>query len=126
MRKWIVEKIHKKLGIIDLENKLAKLTEEFEAAKTKYDYFLKNERHKIEQVLDELRDLTRVDADVGFRGNNTIILTGVFRGRAYVQFYDMSKGEFESLAKQLRHMKKYALIRHIDAPTAFKGCFDLD
>jgi len=82
---------------------------------------------ELDRHLKWLQENARMDADVGFshRGNNTIILTGIYRGRAYVQFYDMGNGEFERLVEQMRDMKKYALIRHVDAPPMFKAAFDL-
>ncbi|MCK5613718.1 hypothetical protein KAR91_68270 [Candidatus Pacearchaeota archaeon] len=99
----------------------------------------KNKQLTIKQALDisyhetfvrtrmaKLKEFTRVDADVGVRGNNTIILTGVFRNKAYVKFYDMGDGEFKRLALQLQDMRKYSLIRHIDKPMAFSGTFDID
>lgn len=75
--------------------------------------------------VSELKEYTRVDADVGIRGNNTIILTGVYRRKAYVRFYDLGDGEFVRLVEQLKAMRDHALIRNIDAPPSFKGIFDL-
>lgn len=80
----------------------------------------------IKQFVNEFKKHTRVDADVGFRSNNTIILTGVYRNKAYVHFYDLGDGEFLSLVEQLKNMKKYAYIRNIDAPIPFKGMFIMD
>ncbi len=79
----------------------------------------------VNQKVAELKEYTRVDADVGYRGKNTIILTGVYRNRGYVKFYDLGIGDFEHLARQLMEMKKHSLIRNIDAPPSFHGVFDL-
>jgi len=73
----------------------------------------------------ELKEYTRVDADVGIRGNNTIVLTGVYKRQAYVHFYDVGDGEFERMVEHMRDLKSHCLIRHIDAPPSFKGAFNI-
>lgn len=110
MKKWIKDK----LGITQLEN-------ENKALRLK----LNEHADFVDRKVSELMEYTRVDADVGFRGNNTIVLTGVYRNRAFVQFYDMGDREFESLVKQLKHMKDHALIRHVDSPPSFRGTFEI-
>jgi len=82
-------------------------------------------RDFVNETLDELKEFIRVDADVGFRGNNTIIVTGLYHGKPFVNFWDLGDGEFERLMDHLRAMQKYALIRNIDAPPSFRGIFDL-
>jgi hypothetical protein len=77
--------------------------------------------HKI----DEFDKLKSLDIDVGFRGQCTVVLTGVFQGRGYVKFYDVSREEFEYLVKDYRERKKHSLVRNIDAPPSFYGAFDL-
>lgn len=83
-------------------------------------------RSKLNQELSKLKEFSRIDADVGIRGNNTIILTGVLNGKAYVKFYDLGDGEFIKLVEQLRWMKDSHLIRNIDAPAPFIGAFELE
>ncbi len=106
--------IKKRLGITALEeqNKLL-------------DHKVNHYRELFRQQVAELKDYTRVDADVGIRGNNTIVLTGVYRRQAFVRFYDLGDGEFQRLVEQLRGMREHSLIRHIDAPPNFHGMFDL-
>jgi hypothetical protein len=82
-------------------------------------------REFVGRQMAELKEYTRVDADVGFRGNNTIVLTGVYRRQGFVRFYDLGDGEFERLVEMLQDMRKHALIRHIDAPPQFRGVFDI-
>jgi hypothetical protein len=106
--------IKRKLGILDLAQENAELRRQ-----------LQSHRDFVSAKVAELKDYTRVDADVGIRGNNTIILTGVYRNRAYVQFYDLGDGEFVRLVEHLKDMKGHALIRHIDAPPQFKGMFEI-
>lgn len=111
---WIKGWIKKYLGICDIEKKVAKTENRICTHET----FVINK-------MAELKEYTRVDADVGFRGNNTIILTGVYKRQAYVQFYDMGDANFRNLVEQLKYQQDCALIRHIDAPPQFKGVFDL-
>lgn len=110
----MLEWIKRKLGILDLERENMELKRQ-----------LQSHRDFVSAKVAELKEYTRVDADVGFRGNNTIILTGVYRNRAYVQFYDLGDGEFVRLVEHLKGMKGHALIRHIDAPPQFKGAFEI-
>ena len=107
--------IKKKLGINTLEKRERELTRDIEA-----------HRKFVNDRMKELKDYTRVDADVGIRGNNTVILTGVYRKTAYVQFYDLGDKEFVYLVEMLKDKRGHALIRHIDcAIPNFKGIFTL-
>ena len=122
--KWIKDL----LGITKLETENEKLKKSLEFTNNRLEHFsriINNQAIHISNKLAELQEYTRVDADVGMRGNNTIILTGVFRNQAYVKFYDLGDGEFRQLVEQLQYMREHALIRHIDAPHTFKGIFNL-
>ncbi|MCP4304700.1 MAG: hypothetical protein GY788_07455 [bacterium] len=110
MVKWLKDK----LGITALEEENKRLREVVQA-----------HGNFVSEKIAELQEYTRVDADIGFRGNNTIILTGVYRNRAYVQFYDLEDGEFRDLVEHLKDKKDHALIRNIDAPLAFRGMFEI-
>lgn len=88
-------------------------------------YELQSHKKFVTAKVAELKEYTRVDADMGYRGNNTIILTGVYRGKAYVRFYDMGDGEFEKLIEQMKYMKDHCLIRNVDKPPEFHGVFNL-
>ncbi len=110
MLKWI----KKKIGITVLEM-------EIESLKTQ----IINHKNFVNNRIADLKEYTRVDADLGFRGNNTIILTGVYKNKGYVYFYDMGDGEFEKMVEQLKNMRDHSLIRHIDAPPQFHGIFNI-
>ncbi len=110
MKNWIKNK----LGITELETQNLALRAAM-GQQAKY----------MSEKLAELKEYTRVDADIGVRGNNTIVLTGVYRGSAYVRFYDVGDGEFHKLIEQLKHMKDHCLIRHLDAPPSFHGTFEI-
>lgn len=81
--------------------------------------------NRLNKRIAELDNLTRMDADVGCRGECTIILTGVYQGKAYVQYYDVDTYQFKGLVEQMRYENKQHLIRTVDAPRGFKGWFNL-
>jgi hypothetical protein len=110
MINWIKDK----LGITQLEFENLK----FKQAIKIHEYFVANK-------IAELKEYTRVDADIGFRGNNTIILTGVYRNKAYIRFYDLGDAEFLRLVEQLKEMRQHALLRNIDCPYEFRGTFEV-
>lgn len=85
--------------------------------------YIESVHTKLDRRLAELDRLTKVDADVGVRGKNTIILTGVYRGKAYVEFYECSNDYFIDTVERLRHEGRSNLIRNIDAPPTFNGSF---
>lgn len=103
-KRWLI----KFLGLDDLQRRCDALERELQHQR--------REREKFE----------RVDVDAGFRGQNTVILTGVYRGRGYVQFYDVGQAEFLSLVEEYRQRRKNdPRVRNIDAPPNFIGSFPL-
>jgi len=104
----------RKLGITALEDENKRLK-----------HFLDCHKTYVENRMAELREFTRVDADIGIRGNNTIVLTGVYRKQAFVRFYDVGNGEFERLVHMMNDMKKHALVRTIGTPPSFRGHFEI-
>ena len=121
--------IKKKLGIKALEDKQRE-NSYFAALHVHEIQALKKRVSELEQILKET---ARTDADVGLRGrqrgNNTVILTGTYRGRGYVHFYDFGPRGFDRMVEQMRDMRKHSLIRTVDTPYItgdFKGYFGLD
>ncbi len=117
----LVEWIKNKLGITVINEEIHQLKIE----NVEFNSILNHKSKYISSILRDIKKYTTVDADAGIRGNNTIILTGVYRKRAYVQFYDIGDGEFNKLVDMLKSMDKTALIRHIDSVPDFRGSFDL-
>lgn len=105
--------IKKKLGITSLENKISQLEEANLALKSK----LASKETEINSHLATLREFTRIDADVGFRRNNTIVLTGYIGNRGYVRFYDIGDGEFKRLVEYTKDLQKHGKVRSIDEPS---------
>lgn len=129
---WIKEK----LRITHLEKQvksLQKINASYETELQKLASSLNTTQQKlhtakidIDNAIQELHCMTAVDADVGIRGNNTIIMTGVLHGKAFVSFYDLGDGEFKRMVYQLKRMKKHHYLRNIDAPMFdFKGSFNI-
>ncbi len=117
----MMEWIKNKLGITALEEENAQLWISVNQLRA----MINEHRSFVASKVAELKEYTRVDADVGIRGNNTIILTGVYKRRAYVRFYDLGDGEFEELVRRIRNMKDHCLIRNIDSPPSFRGSFEI-
>jgi len=109
-RTWV----QNKLGITKLHEEISSLQRE-----------LNYHRNFVIDKVAELKKYTVVDADIGERGNNTIILTGVYRNKAFVRFYDIGDGEFIQLINQMKYMREHCLIRNIDKPPNFHGVFDI-
>lgn len=84
-------------------------------------------KYYIDTRIHEFTDSVRIDAEIGVRGNNTVILTGVYKNRGYVEFYDMENPEFHNFVEMLKFQRKGNLIRHIDGPLGFdfRGYFGI-
>jgi hypothetical protein len=117
--------IKKILGITALEQENQLLWEALEAERDALKAEVNMHRAYVRERMAELKEYTRVDADIGYRGNNTIILSGVFRNKAFVRFYEMGDGEFKALVDQIQAMKDHALIRNVDWPPELRGAFKL-
>jgi len=86
---------------------------------------LESESRRISARIAELDKLTAIDVDIGMRGSCTVILSGVYRGKGYVQFYEMSFDEFRDLVEHFREQRRNHLIRVIDEPYSMRGSFDI-
>lgn len=106
----IRDALKKWLGVFDLEseNKRLKL-------------IISKQVDRITNRISELDKLTEVDVDIGARGPCTVILSGVFRGRGYVSFYEMDHEEFEYMVDEFRHRRKSGHLRNIDRIPDYRG-----
>ncbi|WOF74153.1 hypothetical protein QMT40_001800 [Parvibaculaceae bacterium PLY_AMNH_Bact1] len=114
LRAWLRATLRGWLGVHVLELEAAQSRQMYEHLSTVLDKKIK-----------ELDRLTREDWDVSARGRSTIILTGVYRKRGFVKFYDIPQDEFEGLVHIYRDRRKEHTIRNIDAPYVVSGAFDL-
>lgn len=107
LRRW--------LGIhaLELENK--RLREHLVAVQDRVDY-----------RFEELDKLTAMDVDVGLRGPCSIILSGVYRGRGYVKFYEMAHAEFQHMVRDFQQSRSRNLLRNLDdVSRMYSGSFAL-
>lgn len=88
-------------------------------------FYVNSMDSRLNKRIAELDNLTRMDADIGCRGECTIILTGVYQGKAYIQYYDVDTYQFKQLVEQMRYENRQHSLRTVDAPKAFKGWFNL-
>jgi len=117
--KWLKNKLRIWLGIGLHEEMLTKYAKEIGDLKmrcARLEGQLHETQHDVYSLRRTINEYFRVDADVGHRGNNTIILTGIYRGRGYVQFYDVGTGQFAETVERMRDMNRCNLLRNIDAP----------
>lgn len=117
MKRWIKDR----LGITALE----KRAEVAEAQAKQFDDYVDHLAKQIDKKVKELDHLTREDWDIGARGPSTIILTGVYRGRGFVKFYDVPAEEFRHLVEMFRSREKAHLLRTIDRPYMMDGAFSM-
>jgi uncharacterized protein YdcH (DUF465 family) len=119
--------LQKWLGIDLLDKNLQNVITSIENTNDQVEHELSQHKLYVEDKVHQFLDETRIDAKLGFRGNHTIVLTGVYKNRGYVEFYDLDSTEFHYLVEKLKDMKKEHLIRHVDGPLGFdfKGYFNI-
>lgn len=76
---------------------------------------------RITHRIAELDKLTAIDGAAGVRGPCTIILSGVYRGKGYVAFYEMEHDEFQHFVEEYRQRKLHGYLRNIDAIPHYRG-----
>ena len=106
--------LKRKLGIETIFNKIASLEAAVSALK-----------QRTEDLLAEINAMQTTDVDVSPRGDNTVILTGMYKGKGYIRFYDVTEGEFGYLVNRMKDIHKAGHIRNIDRPPMFNGWFDI-
>lgn len=79
--------------------------------------------NKLDNRLNDLQKLSRADIEMGYRGNCTVVLTGVYNGRGYVQFYDVPPDEFRHIVEEYRSRQRHSLLRNIDSPMGMSGSY---
>lgn len=78
------------------------------------------------ELQEELNKNLRIDCDMGIRGPSSVILTGAYRGRGYVQVFEMDNDEFARMVDMYRDLKKRGIIRNIDAPPQVLHYYNVD
>lgn len=115
IKKWIRQKLRTFLGVDSLSLRI-----------NNAESMMLSAHRGICETRDELKKNSRLDADIGVhpKSNNTIILSGVYAGRAYVRFYDIGDGDFMELRKSLIRMSRDHRVRNLDTPPTLRGSFD--
>ena len=104
--------IKRLLGIGTLETQLKALNNKLNET----NHTIVSDTTKLSRRIRRLEDMNIVDADIGHRTNSTVIVTGIVRGKPYVQFYDLEVESFEEVIKYLKVLKEHHKLRHIDSP----------
>lgn len=127
----IKDKLRVWLGVADLSDEVYDAIKDYKHQVERLDNMNLRLNTRISEATDlgyanrnVMSEYFRADVDVeGHRGKSTVVLTGIYRGRGYVQFYDISQDEFGYLVERMRDLHKCRLIRTIDAPPQFIGSF---
>lgn len=83
-------------------------------------------KERLTNLEEQIHAMDRIDMDFDLhkRGQNTIVLTGCYKGKGYVQFYDIPHEEFIHYVERLQHERKHNLIRNTDCPPSVKAYFN--
>ena len=75
-----------------------------------------------------VRERTNIDVDVSMRPGqpNTIILSGLYRGRAYINVFEIKTEDMYDLIRHLKDLQQWGQVRHLDAPPTFHALFERD
>ena len=129
MRIWFRWQLLRLLGLTDVIANIAKQQAEVEKTRDEaYKHIHEADRlnQQTRMIVDDIRRVTAIDVDVAMMPQqpNTIILTGRFKGRAYVDFYDVTPETFDDLVNHLKDLKQWGQVRNLDAPPAFSAFFE--
>lgn len=113
----MIKYIKKWLGVDDLSEQISRLADENNRLKRN----INTQSDRITKRISELDDLTAIDVDVGVRGPCTVILSGVYRGKGYVSFYELSHDEFRHMVEDYRERRKHGVLRNIDSIPSYRG-----
>lgn len=112
--------IKHKLGISVLESRVDYLEGEVKLLEERVLRY----KQYVDNHIKELERYTAVDADIS-RSGSSIILTGVYKGKGYVRFYDLSQEDFIHFVETVKWMTKEKALRVVDKPYWFNGSFEL-
>lgn len=75
-----------------------------------------------------VQERTTIDVDVSMRRGqpNTIILSGLYRDRAYVNVFEIETEDMHDLIRYLKDLQQWGQVRHLDAPPTFRALFERD
>lgn len=102
--------------LVSTERRTARLQDEVINLKIAYRELL-DKQHELDKLL-------AIDVSVSNRSECTVILTGAYQGRGYVQVYDMHPEDFEYFVRLTQDMRKKKVIRSIDAPFSLEAYYN--
>ena len=108
MKNWIKAK----LGITFLEEECIRLKEDIRITNK----ILNAEKEKIKTLEKEFNKLHRIEADISYRDDSFIVLSGKIKGKDYVNIYRVPNDEIIKLNLYLK--ETFRKVR-VDAPIGF-------
>ena len=85
--------------------------------------YLESEIAQINKILRQVTDV-HVDLSPGPYYPTTVITIGRYKGRDYVDIFQIRDEDLKYIVNILRDMRRHAKIRRVDAPIEFKGLID--
>lgn len=80
--------------------------------------------NRAESAESVIRERTDLHADLHYKSDSQIIAMGRFRGRDYVQIYNLDPDDFERMIHQFRDMEQYGHMARVDAPPPMCAVFE--
>lgn len=108
MINWIKDK----LGITALEKENKYLQDKLE----QYDKLSTNNSTMINRLREEFAKNNRLSSDLSMRDRSFVILSGNWRGKDYVEIFEVVPEQFNDLRKELSHSNREI---KVDAPMYF-------
>lgn len=81
-----------------------------------YDSEMARIERKVDQATSFIRERTEVHVDVHMKSPSQVIMIGRYRGKDFVNIYDVGQGEFEHLLEHLKQVNRYAKPCRVDSP----------
>ena len=109
--------IKRVLGFIKL---VIRVAQNYDTEQTILKDTLRGHSTRIGNIAALLRDMTEVNADIGPRETNSIIVIGRYKGRDYIQTFVFPPDAFHDVVDRLRNMQNLHTINVVDAPPTLK------
>lgn len=81
------------------------------------------QRAQLRSLETVIKERTDIAVEVGYYGDNYVIVVGRFKGRDYIQTHRVQSTDLANLIEQLRAMEKFGTVRRVDAPPIIRGVF---
>ncbi|MCJ7434044.1 MAG: hypothetical protein MUO77_11205 [Anaerolineales bacterium] len=81
-----------------------------------YDADMTRMGRRIAAAENVIRERTEVHADIHMKSPAQVIMIGQYRGKDFVNIYDVGQGDFETLLRHLKEVNRYATPGRFDMP----------